>query len=409
MPISTRSPDQPKPEATTPRTTVDMVKAIAEKYSDTALPTTNKQFIVLQEHDTTPLKEKTQLAMEATRQGFDESDAKSFLAANVLHVMSAISPSTSTSAWPYLGVVLISPKGIDDSRAFGDDIQRDVTWSVLHELGHINMAHLDKGKDRYSDYTFETLREEYKAITGWERTLPKDLIDSLRAITVYKEPELLPRGIFPSDAEYKSYVEMRPLLNAQDVSNTIKTLHTLVGETYADSFTVLSHAAKEGVKEALVMADLIRDFRVVEAEGPISSSTHDSSRGLAWLSTYLRSSAGEKLVDQLNQGSCDRECAQNIHRTAMKFTEINVRRWAQENGMEAPMANKLSAWVSDYYNEGERMPSQESTPIAKEPQVFAHTTDTIRALSKDVKPSEEKVLELTRGKFMSDSAPSAPR
>lgn len=95
-----------------PRVSPDRVRAVVERFQDTALPNTSRQVVVLQEHDSIPLAHKKSLTSQLlAKLESDDAPASPELARAkaVLTGMDLVEPRTSHSAIPALGVVRISP------------------------------------------------------------------------------------------------------------------------------------------------------------------------------------------------------------------------------------------------------------------------------------------------------------
>lgn len=260
-------------------------------------------------------------------------------------------------------------------------MQRDLTWVVLHEIGHVNMAYLDEGKDRYAHFKWDAHRSEM--LNGWDRAMPLDLQQAVAAITRPQESHSADAG--PPE----------PLSASQANGKAVKHVRALYWESYADTFSILSVAAKDGRQDALAMAEKILDFRAAKRGVASAQNDHDSTRGLEWLIAYLRAPAGQRLVEHINQASCNSECSQRIHETSLLFSEVNLRRWARSNGMEPSTAERLSLFVGDYYRVGLRDP-QPDPGLAKQPTVYAHDMESIRQIGATALGQKEPVHAIER-------------
>jgi len=148
-------------------------------------------------------------------------------------------------------------------------------------------------------------------------------------------------------------------------------------------------------------------FRVAEAlraKDGIGLDVHDSARGLGWLSSYLKTEPGQRLVSTLGDKALgDDARADMLHQTALMFSTLNVRRWAQTRGASQADGELVANWVSQTYRAEEiQMLSQpgntRSTASAQKPEVYTDNKETISALGarKDGSDSEKPVAATER-------------
>jgi hypothetical protein len=383
------------------------IDAIANRYGDVALPETPKQFIVLQSGDDGATLNEKHVLVEAAQKSILREDAQGPHLApsdhadslssqtiekklDVLRAMSGIVAPEIAHSHTNLrsGVVNVAP---DDGQIVlplegGGGTATAV--AMLHELGHANLAQLDLQKNGYLDASVN--KTGATPVSGWDREVPADVLQAMRAITNCPETTPLPREFFASAEAFQKHSDSVSLLNDESKHFAVKTVHVLVHEAYADSFSILSIAAKDGAEKGGDLAKSLRTFRLSEADavardGGGEIDTHDTSRGLMWLATYLKSGQGNRLLTALasHEGA---PRAEMLHEAALKFATLNVNKWAKDHGATSEQAERISSWIGETYKK-EDAALQSLRDIrggpasGQKPEVYAFTKETISALS----------------------------
>jgi hypothetical protein len=341
-------------------TTADIVTRIAHvanRYGDTALSNTPKEFVVVPAEDSAAsLQEKDKLVQAALR---TENGAGSSHSAPVLDAMGDISKPNGARSHTDLdsGVVTLSANELMRASLKGADAETAMAVTAIHELGHANLSRFDLQRNGARDFKADPTNSSWS--NGWERTIPDNVLEAVRLTT-------------GKDSKH----------------DAVGTLYGLVHEAYSDSFAILSIAAKDGAGKGSALAESLREHR---AEGVSANGTgvdfHDSTRGLKWLGEYLKTEQGQKLVATLaNRAETQGARAESVHHTALKFSTLNVQRWAQDHGASHYQAQSIAKWVGATYsaNEASMNARQSSQPVsasAHMPEVFAYDKETISVLS----------------------------
>ncbi len=142
---------------------------------------------------------------------------------------------------------------------------------------------------------------------------------------------------------------------------------------------------------------------------------HDTTRGLAWLATYLKTEPGARLLDTLDRQSPNSDAkAKIIHLTALKYATLNVNRCAEDNGTSPERAERSSSWVGAGFKANEvslqrQSESQDAPASGQKPEVYVFDKETIAALGKKSdaraekpsadRPAQEQQRELTLERF----------
>jgi hypothetical protein len=343
--------------------TADIVTRIAQvatRYSDTALSNNPKEFVVVPADDSSAsIQEKIQLVKDTLK----ERSAAGAPPSPVLEAMDDIALPNGKRSHTDLdsGVVTLSAKELTSASLKGFDAETAMAVLTVHEEGHANLSRLDVQPNGARD--FKPDPTDGHAVNGWERSIPDNVLDAVRTATGQESKHM-----------------------------AVAALHGLVHEAYGDSFAVLSIAAKDGAGKGSAVADSLREHRAEGlAQNGRSVDIHDSTRGLKWLGDYLKSESGKKLVNTLaSRAESQGARADAVHHAALKFSTLNVQKWAQDHGAAQYQAQSIANWVNATYsgNEASMKAGQSGHAVSAsphQPEVFTYDKETILSLADDRK------------------------
>lgn len=382
-------------------TTAELVEHIANRYGDVALSSTPREFVVLKPgEDETSMMEKHAM-VDAARQNilggpaagvpfnanstFPEARPGTEKKLAVLSAMSAVtSPDDAHSSTSLpSGVVTVAP---DDAKVILPKGNEETATAVvvLHELGHANLAQLDKTDDGYLNSSFDEKTATF--VSAWDREMPENVLNAVRVVMNKHKIVPEPSEGIKFQGGFGAYVEAVFRVNQSSLHQAVAQLHGIVHEAYADSFAILSIAAKDGAVKGSELAESVRGFRAQEAAGVTGVDTHDTTRGLAWLGKYLKSEQGDRLLATLNANGPDSPASTElVHQTALKFATLNVSKYAKDHGASPEQSELISGWVTSTYNANEatlnsRVENQSGSTPAQKPEVYSFDKETISAL-----------------------------